>query len=564
MASYNDKPWLKSYKLGPFKLKQTIEYPQQPLFSILDETAEKFPGKDAYDYLGNRMKYKELKAQTDSFATALRHLGTEKGDRVMLFLPTCPQFIISDFGILKAGATLVPCSPILKAPELRHQAQESRAKTIICLDKHLDLIRSIQDDTAIQNIIITSLSDYSPQERENPEKIPGTYDLRQLIHDNEPKPPEVDINPTEDLAILAFTGGSTGVPKGVMITHFQRLANVLQGLPWMMAPLPTYRGSASSLLAIPVFHAMGHYLMQSSIYWGLKIFLIPDPRNTDMIVTLMNEYRPFLLFMVPTQLMKLAHPKTEIKRMPVMIMSGAAPLPTDVARKLEDKIKMPISEGYGLTESGPCTHINISTFSKVTRFASSTRPGVGLPVPDTDVKIVDSVTLKDVPFGEVGEIWVRGPQIMEGYWPDAGAGLEDGGWLRTGDLGKMDEDGYFHVVDRIKDMINVSGMKVYSIEIDEILFRHPAVESAVTIGLPDPKRPGSERLKAFIRLRPEYKNSILEKDIIEYCRDKMAPYAVPKFIEFKDDLPLTVTEKIFKRALREEEIQKMKDGGEIQ
>lgn len=564
MASYNDKPWLKSYKLGPFKLKQTIEYPQQPLFSILDETAEKFPGKDAYDYLGNRMKYKELKAQTDSFATALRHLGTEKGDRVMLFLPSCPQFIISDFGILKAGATLVPCSPILKAPELRHQAQESRAKTIICLDKHLDLIRSIQDDTAIQNIIITSLSDYSPQERENPEKIPGTYDLRQLIHDNEPKPPEVDINPTEDLAILAFTGGSTGVPKGVMITHFQRLANVLQGLPWMMAPLPTYRGSASSLLAIPVFHAMGHYLMQSSIYWGLKIFLIPDPRNTDMIVTLMNEYRPFLLFMVPTQLMKLAHPKTEIKRMPVMIMSGAAPLPTDVARKLEDKIKMPISEGYGLTESGPCTHINISTFSKVTRFASSTRPGVGLPVPDTDVKIVDSVTLKDVPFGEVGEIWVRGPQIMEGYWPDAGAGLEDGGWLRTGDLGKMDEDGYFHVVDRIKDMINVSGMKVYSIEIDEILFRHPAVESAVTIGLPDPKRPGSERLKAFIRLRPEYKNSILEKDIIEYCRDKMAPYAVPKFIEFKDDLPLTVTEKIFKRALREEEIQKMKDGGEIQ
>ena len=564
MASYNDKPWLKSYKLGPFKLKQTIEYPQQPLFSILDETAEKFPGKDAYDYLGNRMKYKELKAQTDSFATALRHLGTEKGDRVMLFLPTCPQFIISDFGILKAGATLVPCSPILKAPELRHQAQESRAKTIICLDKHLDLIRSIQDDTAIQNIIITSLSDYSPQERENPEKIPGTYDLRQLIHDNEPKPPEVDINPTEDLAILAFTGGSTGVPKGVMITHFQRLANVLQGLPWMMAPLPTYRGSASSLLAIPVFHAMGHYLMQSSIYWGLKIFLIPDPRNTDMIVTLMNEYRPFLLFMVPTQLMKLAHPKTEIKRMPVMIMSGAAPLPTDVARKLEDKIKMPISEGYGLTESGPCTHINISTFSKVTRFASSTRPGVGLPVPDTDVKIVDPVTLKDVPFGEVGEIWVRGPQIMEGYWPDAGAGLEDGGWLRTGDLGKMDEDGYFHVVDRIKDMINVSGMKVYSIEIDEILFRHPAVESAVTIGLPDPKRPGSERLKAFIRLRPEYKNSILEKDIIEYCRDKMAPYAVPKFIEFKDDLPLTVTEKIFKRALREEVIQKMKDGGEIQ
>jgi long-chain acyl-CoA synthetase len=564
MISYQDKPWLKSYKLGPFKLKQTIEYPHQPLFSILDETAEKFPGKDAYDYLGNRMNYRELKSQADSLATALRHLGTGKGDRVMVFLPTCPQFIVSDFGILKAGATLVPCSPILKAPELSHQARESKAKTIICLDRHIDLLRSIKDDTDIQNIIITSLSDYSPKEREKPEKVPGTYNLRQLIQDNDPRPPEVEVNPTEDLAILAFTGGSTGVPKGVMITHFQRLANVLQGLPWMMAPLPAYRGSASSLLAIPVFHAMGHYLMQSSIYWGLKIFLIPDPRDTDMIISLMNEYRPFLLFMVPTQLMTLAQPEIEIRRMPVMIMSGAAPLPTDVARKLEEKTKMPVSEGYGLTESGPCTHINISAFSKVTRFTTSTLPGVGLPVPDTDVKIVEPVTLKDVPFGEVGEIWVRGPQIMKGYWPVAGSGLEEGGWLRTGDLGKMDEDGYFHLVDRIKDMINVSGMKVYSIEIDEILFRNPAVETAVTIGLPDPKRPGSERIKAFIRLRPEYKKSISEKDIIDYCRENMAPYAVPKFIEFKDDLPLTVTEKIFKRALREEEIQKMKDRGEIQ
>lgn len=563
MASYADKPWLKSYKLGPFKLKKTIEYPNKPLFAILDEATAQFPGKDVYHYLGRRMKYHELKRQSDALANALANLGVKKGDRVIVFLPTCPQFIISDFAILKAGAVLVPCSPILKAPELKHQAQESGTETIICLNTHLKLINSIKAETQIKNIIITSLEDYSPSESQEIKDITGTYPLRKLILDHEPEAPNVDIDPKEDLAILAFTGGSTGVPKGVMLTHFQRLTNILQGLPWMMSPIPTYRGSASSMLAIPIFHAMGHYLMQSSIYWGLRIFLIPDPRDTESIVRLMNEYRPFLLFMVPTQLLKLAQPEIKIRRMPVMVMSGAAPLPAEVARKLEEKIKMPISEGYGLTETGPVTHINISVFSKVTRFASSTRPGVGLPVPDTEVKLVDPVTGEEVPFGEVGEIWVKGPQLMKGYWPDAGSGLEDGGWLKTGDLGKMDDDGYFHVVDRIKDMINVSGMKVYSIEVDGVLFRHPAVEGAVTIGIPDPERPGSERIKAFIRLRENSKGKVSEQGIIDYCKENLAAYAVPKTIEFRDDLPLTVTEKIFKRALREEEIEKMKERGEI-
>ena len=563
MPFYADKPWLKSYRLGPFKLKTSIDYPIKPLFTILDEAAERFPGKDAYHYLGNRMKYRELKRQTDAMAKALASLGAQKGDRIVVFLPTCPQFIISDFAILKAGAVLVPCSPILKAPELRHQLQESGAETIVCLDKHLDLIGSIKEETRLNNIVITSLEDYSPSESAHIKEIPGTYHLRKLIASHEPEAPNVEIDPREDLAILAFTGGSTGVPKGVMLTHFQRLANILQGLPWMMAPIPTYRGSASCLMAIPVFHAMGHYLMQSSIYWGLRAFLIPDPRDTESIVNVMNEYRPFLLFMVPTQLMKLAQPAVKIRRMPVMVMTGAAPLPEEVARRLEEKTKMPVSEGYGLTETGPVTHINISAFSKVTRFASSTRPGIGLPVPDTDVKLVDPVTGKEVPFGEVGEIWVKGPQVMKGYWPDAGSGLEEGGWLKTGDLGKMDEDGYFYVVDRIKDMINVSGMKVYSIEIDEILFKHPAVEGAVTIGIPDPERPGSERIKAFIRLREDYKGRVGEQTIIDYCRGNMAPYAVPKSIEFRDDLPLTVTEKIFKRALRDEEIKKMEKSGQI-
>jgi long-chain acyl-CoA synthetase len=563
MASYADKPWLKSYKLGPFKLKTSIEYQRKPLYTILDEAAERFPGKDAYYYLGKRMKYKELKGQVDRFANALLKLGIKKGDRIIVFLPTCPQFIISDFAILKTGAVLVPCSPLLKAPELKHQAQESGAETIICLDRHLDLVGSIRSETRLKNLIITSYEDYSPAESEKIEEIPGTYHLRKMINDHEPAVQEVKIDPSEDLAILAFTGGSTGVPKGVMITHYQRLANIYQGLPWMMAPFPAYRGTASSLLAVPLFHAYGHYLMQSSIYWGLRIFLIPDPRDTTLIVQLMNEYRPFLLFMVPTQLLKLAQPEMTIRRMPVMVMSATAPLHGETAQRLEEKIKMPISEGYGLTETGPATHINISAFAKVTRFATSTRPGIGIPVPDTEVKLVDPSTLEEVPFGSIGEIWLRGPQVMKGYWPEAGSGLEKDGWLRTGDLAKMDEDGYFHVVDRIKDMINVSGMKVYSIEVDEVLFKHPAVEGAVTIGVPDPERPGSERIKAFVRVTDAYKGKVEAQEIIEYCRGRLAPYAVPKFIEFRDDLPLTVAEKLFKRALREEEIKKMQERGEM-
>ncbi|MBE9521992.1 MAG: AMP-binding protein [Proteobacteria bacterium] len=563
MASYADKPWLKSYKLGPFKLKTTIEYPNKPLFTILDEAAEKFPTKDAYHYLGKRMKYRELKLQVDKLANALAKLGTKKGNTIMVFLPTCPQFIISDFAILKTGATLVPCSPLLKAPELRHQAQESGAETIICLDNHLNLINSAKNDTRLKNIIITAYEDYSPVESDQIKEIPGTYHFRKLIADHEAKAPEVPINPSEDLAILAFTGGSTGVPKGVMITHYQRLSNILQGLPWMMAPFPNYQGTASCLLAVPLFHAYGHYLLQSSIYWGLRTFLIPDPRDTQMIVQLMNEYRPFLLFMVPTQLLKLAQPEIMLKRMPVLVMSGTAPLPAEVAQRIEQKIRMPISEGYGLTETGPATHINISAFAKVTRFATSTKLGIGLPIPDTEVIVVDPFSEKEVPFGEVGEMWIRGPQVMKGYWPEPGSGLEQGGWLRTGDLGKMDEDGYFHVVDRIKDMINVSGMKVYSIEIDEVLFKHPAIEGAATIGIPDPERPGSERIKAFVKLRDDLRGKVDDHEIIEYCRQKLAPYAVPKSIEFRDNLPLTVAEKLFKRALREEEIKKMKEKGEI-
>lgn len=551
---YEEKPWLGSYTLGPFKLKKEIEAADKPLHSLLDETADAFPTRDAYDYLGARMKFRELKETADRFANALVGLGVKKGDPVMTLLPTTPQFIISDFGILKTGGCLVPCSTYLAADGLKHQAEESGARIIICRERDIDKVKAVADETGLEHVIVTAEKDYAPEESEKPQEFEGALSFRAVIAGAEPNPPDVDIDPEEDLAILAFTGGSTGVPKGVMLTHGQRLSNVRQGLPWMMAPVPSLKGTSSTLLGVPMYHSMGHYLMQSSLSWGLKQYLIPDPRNVRLAVDIMNKHRPFLVFMVPTQLMRLASPKIEIKRMPVLIMSGSAPLPADVAKRLEEKIKMPVSESYGLTETGPCSHINISGFAKVTRFARETRPGIGLPVPGTDVKIVDPDTAEEVGQGEVGELWIRGPQVMKGYWPDAGSGLEPDGWLRTGDLGKMDNDGYFHVVDRIKDMINVSGMKVYSIEVDEALFSHPAVDAAVTIGVPVPEKEGTETVKSFIVLKDDLEETVTERELIDFARERLPSYAVPVSIEFIDDIPLTVTEKVFKRELREREI----------
>jgi len=557
MGVYSEKPWLKSYTLGPFKLKRSIDYPKKPLFSLIDDAAENFPGRDALDYHGTRMKYRELKDKIDRFAAALSGLGIGKGDMVMTLLPTSPHFIISDFAILKTGGCLIPCSTYLTPDGIEHQALESQAETIICIEKYLDKILSIKNKTKLKNIIVTHIKDYSPDQNPEPKKIEGTLSMRQLIQEAEASPPAVEIDPEEDLAILAFTGGATGVPKGVMLTHSQRLSNVYQGLPWMMEPVPSLKGSASTLLAVPMYHSMGHYLMHSCISWGLKIFLVADPRNVRLAVDIMNEHRPFLVFMVPTQLMRLASPRIDVKRMPVLIMSGSAPLPRDIAARLEEKIKMPVSESYGLTETGPCTHINISGFAKITRFARETRPGIGLPIPDTEVRIVDPESFEEVPFGEVGEVWLKGPQIMKGYWPEPGSGLEADGWFRSGDLGKMDEDGYFHIVDRIKDMINVSGFKVYSIVVDEVLFKHPAVAGAVTIGVPVPNKPGTERVKAFIKLKEDCTEEITETELIKFCRESLPSYAVPELVEFIDEIPLTVTEKLFKRELRDREIAKM-------
>jgi long-chain acyl-CoA synthetase len=555
--SYLDKPWLKSYKLGPYKLKESLApFPIEPVFKALDQASEKYPGQTAILFLGRTTKYSQLKNLVDKFSTALVGMGVKKGDRVCIFLPNCPEFIISNWAILKAGGVVVPTSILRTDEGLIHELAGSASKIIICRQENLERVLAIRNKCEIEHVIVTSTQGYDIQEigLSLPKNI---YEFRKCIYESDPHPIQVDIDPLEDLCEVAFTGGATGVPKGVMITHFNRYSCILQGFPWLMKPiLPGFVGKASVLVPIPLFHSYGIYTHQISAYLGLRVILMPDPRDTDLFAEYIQKYRPFMVPAVPTQFMRLS--EMDLSKMNVLPMSASAPLPKEVSSAIKAKLGMPVSEAYGLTETSPATHYNLSAFSRITGFAAKEKIGIGIPTPDLECMLLDDETGDEVPYGQPGELVLRGPQVMKGYWPEPGSGLTEDGWLHTGDIAVMDEDGYFQIVDRTKDMVNVSGMKVYTNVVDEVLFRHPGVLMAAAFGVPDPKLPGSERVMAVIQLRTGFEHKVSGKQIIDHCREHLPPYAVPKYVEFRPELPLTVSEKVFKKTLREEAINKMK------
>jgi long-chain acyl-CoA synthetase len=562
MSLYADRPWLKSYQLGPYRLEKTLApFPEVPVFSGLDEAAKNYPGQTAVLFLDRAFRYQQLKELVDRLACALAALGVEKGDRVCVLLPNCVEFILSDWAIMKAGAAVVPTSVLRSQDGLRHEIGSSGARLVICRAEDLERVLALKETCQIEHIIVTSTAGFDLEEAPGP--LPArVHDFRKLLHNYDPTPPEVHIDAREDLCELSFTGGATGTPKGVMITHYNRYSCILQGFSWLFKPiLRGFAGKASVIMPVPIFHTYGHFILQMTACLGLRIILLPDPRDTDMLVDQLRKHRPFLIPTVPTQLMRIA--ESDLGRMTGLPMSGSAPLPQEVAADIKKKIGMPVSEGYGLTETSPTTHYNLSAFSKITGFIAKEKFGIGVPSPDTECKLVDSDTGQEAPLGEAGEIVVRGPQVMKGYWPDTGSGLTSDGWFHTGDIGVMDEDGYFQVVDRIKDMVNVSGLKVYTTVVDEVLFKHPDVLMAAAFGIPDPERPGSERVAAVIRLKDGCQDGLSVEQIRDFCREHLPAYAVPKYIEFRPELPLTVSEKVFKKTLRDETIARMKAAGEI-
>ena len=556
-SSYEDRPWLKAYFLGPYKLKHSMEpYPEMNVYSFLENSVKEYPEAIACVYVDEEMTYTELKEKIDRLASAFVGLGVKKGDTVATVLPSCPEFIIADFACMKIGAIHVPLSILHKADDLLHELRESKVQTVVCSYRRIPRVNEVKPETEVKTVIYTPTKiypDYKTPEME-PISEDGYYLMSDLIEKYEPHTEIVEINPKKDIALLPFTGGTTGVPKGTMLTHYNLTSNVVQTIHWMMAPLKAgIVGKGATAVCVPIFHTYGHWAIHASISWGLKIFLM-DPRDMVGIVEVINEYRPAIVFAVPAHYIVFC--SMPLKKGQIFYYSAAAGLPPEVAEEFEKIAGVPMGEGYGATETSGAATVNISAFSKVTGFMKQVKRGVGVPLPDTEIRVVDPETGEEPPVGEPGELWVRGPQIMAGYFPTPSTGLEEDGWLRMGDIVRMDEDGYFTVVDRIKDMINVSGNKVYSRVIDDILHEHPAVEVAGVIGVPDPDRVGSERVKAFVQLSPDFRGKVKEEDIIEFLRDKVKPYALPKSVEFRDELPLTHIMKLHKKVLREEELAK--------
>jgi len=560
--SYSERPWLNSYKLGPYRLEHSqAPYPQKPVFEILDRTAQEYPGQVAMLFQGRETKYHRLKRQVDSLANALVKLGLEKGERACLFLPNCPEFVLSYWAVIKAGGVVVPTSLMRSEEGLLHELTSSKSRYLVCQEEQLERVLSVQSHTELEKILLTSGKGDDGEEQKG--SLPqGVSQIATLTAEHDPVPPQVDIDPGHDLCELAFTGGATGLPKGVMLSHANRYANILQSLPWFMKPLlGGIKGKTSVLLSIPMFHTYGNFVHLSAINLGLRLLILPDARDTGALLKSIQDHRPFLVPGVPTQFMRLAD--AGLKRSNCMLFSGSAPLPAEVAQEIRRKTGMPISEGYGLTETSSMAHVNLSGFARILGFMAREKPGIGVPLPDTECRLVDPDLGTEVPYGEPGEVALRGPQVMRGYWPEPGSGLTEDGWLYTGDIAVMDEEGYFHIVDRIKDMVNVSGLKVYTTEVDEILFKHPAVALAAAFGIPDVDIPGSERVMAAIVLKEGKEGALTEEEIQDYCRQHLPPYAVPKVVEFHNELPLTVSEKVHKKVLREQAITRMKDQKEV-
>ncbi|MFQ6067813.1 MAG: AMP-binding protein, partial [bacterium] len=332
--TYADKPWVKSYFLGPFKLPKTMEpYPKIPVYKFLEDSATEYPEQIACVYLDEEMTYPELKLRVDKLATALADLGVKKGDKVATILPNCPQFIISDYAIMRLGAVHVPISILHKAPDVLYEIGESGAETVICSYRRLERVNSIKDKTKLKNIIFTPVPIFPDYSLPELKEVSGAHRLEDLIEKYEPKPPKVEINPTEDLALLPFTGGTTGVPKGTMQTHYNVTTGAIQTLHWMLKPIaPGVKGKASVLVCVPVFHQYGHGMSIAAISWGLRLFLT-DPRDLDRIVEIIKKYRPFAVFGVPTHYMLLLN--KDLQRIPIFFYSAAAALPPDVAKEFE-------------------------------------------------------------------------------------------------------------------------------------------------------------------------------------------------------------------------------------
>lgn len=531
----SEKVWLKNY---PSTTATEVEIPNIPLGQILQDTTAKIPQNEAIIFYHKRMTYQELSGLVHVFTSAIQAAGVQKGDRVAIMLPNCPQYVISYFGALNAGAIITQINPLLVERELQYILSDSGAETIIALDALYPRIKAIQPNTNVKNIIMVSMqptdADFAPDKT-----------FEQFLQTATGTVTPVQIDPENDIAVLQYTGGTTGRSKGAMLTHRNLVANIIQSYEFFKSDI-TF-GKERSLTVIPLFHVFGMTSgMNLSIHCGSANTLLPRFDVEELLQTISRE-QTTMFPGVPTMYVALTnHPKaSEYSLSSIRVCnSGSAPMPVELMKEFERKTGAMVLEGFGLSEASPVTHCNPI-------FAERKPGSIGIGIPGTEYKVVDLATgTEEVPYGELGELIVKGPQVMKGYWnmPEETAITLRDGWLFTGDIAKMDEDGYVYIVDRKKDLIIASGYNIYPRDIEEVLYEHPAVQEAVVVGVPDQYR--GETVKAFVVLKQG--KVATEEEIISFCKEHLATYKIPKLLEFREELPKTNVGKILRRVLREE------------
>jgi len=560
-AKYFERPWLKFYPEG---VPANVEIPEHSLPDVFDQVTSKYSDRTAMIFYGNKISFGKLREEVDRFATALHELGIEKGDKVALYLLNSPQFIIAYFGSLKAGATLTPISPVYTSIEVKHQLEDSEAQSIVCQDFLYENVE--RAGVGLKNVILTKIGEslplskrlagrsvlgrYGKMEAPSPRVIEshGFHQFQKLIKKYPPNPPKIEFNPREDIVALPYTGGTTGLPKGAVLTHHNLLACQMQ----VQAFWPTFEEGKEVIPALlPFYHIYGQLVvMLDGLILGSTLILFTTP-DLEEILSAMERYGATVFYSVPTAFQFLKdYDKTDRfnwKGLKI-ITSGADTLHESTVNDWERRTGAKIIEGYGLTECSAVSHVNPLGRPKVGSF--------GVPLPNIMAAVVHPETSEFLPPGEIGELLIEGPNIMKGYWKrpedtrETLIELDGKTWLRTGDLVRMDEDGYFFFYDRKKDMIKYKGYSVFAREIEEVLHQHPKVKTAGVLGVPD--RDVGQLIKAIVVLETDARGKVSEEEIIKYCEENLAHYKIPKIVEFRGELPKTDVGKVSHRELREE------------
>jgi long-chain acyl-CoA synthetase len=561
-ALYMDKPWLKYYPEG---VPGEVDIPEISVPEIFDRTADKHATKTALIFYGNKISYKKLKELIDRFATALADLGVIKGQTVALFLLNCPQYVIAYFAALKVGAKVTPISPVYTSKEVKHQLEDSEAETIICQDILYDNVE--KTGIALKNVILTNIAEYLPALKKLLGKsalgkvygemhVPtpsfmeeaGLHQFQTLIKKYPPEPPQIQIQPKEDIAALPYTGGTTGLPKAAILTHYNIVSLQTQTVSFW----PIFEeGKEVAIAFLPFFHIYGQVVvMLNGLVQGSTLVLFTTP-DVDDILSAMERYQASAFYGVPTLFEYLKeYEKTDRvnwKRLK-MIACGADTLHESTIKDWERRTESKILEGYGMTETTAVSHGSPFDRPKTGSF--------GVPLPGVTAAVVDADGTEFKQIDEVGELILHGPNMMQGYWKrpeeteEAIIEIDGKKWLRTGDLVRMDEEGYFHFFDRKRDLIKYKGYSVFARHVEEVLYKHPQIKAAGVVGVPDPKV--GQLIKAYVVLQTEARGKISEEEIVEFCRENLAHYKIPKIIEFRGELPKTDVGKVSRRELREE------------